>query len=246
MKLTEEVYLVGSGKFGFELSNDFDCHVFLLDGGGEAALIDAGVGLEVEQILNNIRATGMPTKRITKVILTHAHADHMGGASQLRAAFGAEVYAPWEAAPWIRAGDEKAVSLELARRAGYYPEDYRLQGCEVDVQVRDGARIRIGDLELVAIETPGHSRGHCSYFVQGRKRNLLFAGDHVFYGGAIIVQNIPDCSIQEYAASVFKLEGLGVNALLCGHMTLPLRNGQKHIDQAIAAFRGLMVPKNLL
>jgi glyoxylase-like metal-dependent hydrolase (beta-lactamase superfamily II) len=106
--------------------------------------------------------------------------------------------------------------------------------------------VRVGDLELVAIETPGHCRGHFSYFVQGYKRKLLFAGDLVFFGGAVILQNIPDCSIQEYADSVCKLEGLGVNALLCGHMTLPLRSGQKHIDQAIAAFRGLMVPKNLL
>lgn len=37
MKLTENVYLVGSGRLGFELSNDFDCHVFLVDGGSQAA-----------------------------------------------------------------------------------------------------------------------------------------------------------------------------------------------------------------
>ena len=246
MKLTEEVHLVGSGKLGFELSNDFDCHVFLLDGGSEAALIDTGVGLEVDKILENIRDSGVPPKRITKIILTHAHSDHMGGASQLRAAFDAQVYAPWESAPWIRSGDEKAVSLELAKRAGYYPEDYHLQGCAVDVELRDHDKIQVGDLEMVAIETPGHSRGHFSYLVRGYKRRLFFAGDLVFFGGAVILQNIPDCSIQEYADSVCKLEGLGVNSLLCGHMTLPLRNGQRHIDQAIASFRGLMVPKNLL
>lgn len=246
MKLTDQVYLVGSGKFGFELSNDFDCHVFLLDGGSEAALIDAGVGLEVGTVLENIRATGVAPSRIRKIILTHAHADHMGGAGQLRAALDAQVLAPWEAAPWIRAADEQAVSLELAKRAGYYPEDYRLQGSEVDVELREGDLIPVGDLELRVIETPGHCRGHCSYFVQTPTRTLFFGGDLVFYGGTIILQNIPDCSIQEYANSLFKLEGLGVNALLCGHMTLPLRNGQRHIDLAIQAFKGLMVPKNLL
>lgn len=245
MQLTPQVHLVGSGRLGFELSNDFDCHVFLLDGGSEAALIDSGVGLETELILEHIRATGLE-KKITKLILTHAHADHMGGAGQLRAALDAQVIAPAEAANWIRAADEKAVSLELAKRAGAYPKDYRLQGSEVDMEVREGDTIRVGDLELQVLETPGHSRGHCSYIVQTETRRLLFGGDLVFFNGAVILQNIHDCSIQDYAASMEKLDGANINALLSGHWVLPLRNGQKHIDMAIQAFRGLMVPKNLL
>lgn len=245
MKLLDQVYLVGSGRLGFELSNDFDCHVFLLDGGSEAALIDAGVGLDVDLLLANIRATGL-ARKVNKIILTHAHSDHMGGAGQLRAALDAQVYAPWEAAPWVRSADERAVSLELAKRAGYYPEDYRLKGSEVDAEVREGDMIHVGDLELRVIETPGHCRGHCSYLVRTPERTLFFGGDLVFFNGSVVLQNIPDCSIQDYANSVEKLDGLGVNALLCGHMTLPLRNGQRHIDLAIQAFRGLMVPKNLL
>ncbi len=245
MQLTPNVHLVGSGRLGFELSNDFDCHVFLLDGGSEAALIDAGVGLGTDMILENIRATGL-TKKITKIILTHAHSDHMGGAGQLRAALDAQVYAPAEAADWVRSADEKAVSLELAKRAGYYPQDYRLQPSPVDAELREGNTIRVGDLELRVLETPGHCRGHCSYIVEKAERKLLFGGDLVFFNGAVILQNIPDCSIQDYASSVEKLDGANINALLCGHMVLPLRSGQKHIDMAIEAFRGLMVPKNLL
>ena len=245
MQLLHQVHLVGSGRLGFELSNDFDCHVFLLDGGSEAALIDSGVGLDTELILENIRATGLANK-ITKIILTHAHADHMGGAGQLRAALDAQVIAPAEAANWIRSADEAAVSLELAKRAGYYPEDYRLQGSQVDVEVREGDTLRVGALELRVLETPGHCRGHCSYIAQTETRKILFGGDLVFFNGAVILQNIPDCSIQDYATSVEKLDDAHINALLSGHWVLPLRNGQKHIDMALQAFRGLMVPKNLL
>lgn len=207
--------------------------------------IDAGVGLDIELILENIRATGLENK-VRKLILTHAHSDHMGGAGQLRAALDLEVYAPAKAADWIRSADEAAVSLELAKRAGYYPQDYRLQGCAVDVELHEGDTIRIGDLELNVLETPGHCRGHCSYVTQTETRKLLFGGDLVFFNGSVILQNIPDCSIQDYATSVEKLDGANINALLCGHMTLPLKNGQRHIDMAIEAFRGLMVPKNLL
>jgi glyoxylase-like metal-dependent hydrolase (beta-lactamase superfamily II) len=245
MKLTERVHLVGSGRLGFELSNPFDCHVFLLDGGNEAALIDAGVGLDVELILENIRAAGL-TSNVTKIILTHAHADHMGGAGQLRSALDAQVYVPAQAAPWVRAGDETAVSLELAKRAGYYPQDYHLDPSPVDTELYEGDTIRVGDLELQVLETPGHCRGHCSYIVKTETRTLLFGGDLVFFNGTIILQNIPDCSIQAYAASVEKLSGLNINSLLCGHMTLPLHDGQRHVDMALEAFRGLMVPKNLL
>src|ERR671925_452207 len=98
MQLTEEVHLVGSGQFGFEISNDFDCHVFLLDGVSEAALIDCGAGIDVGKILENVRATRIPLNKITKLIITHGHADHSGGAAQLRAALDTQVYAPWEAA----------------------------------------------------------------------------------------------------------------------------------------------------
>lgn len=245
MQLTPEVHLVGSGRLGFEISNDYDCHVFLLDGGSEAALIDSGVGLETSLILEHIHATGLANK-VTKIILTHAHSDHMGGAGELRSALDAQVYAPAEAADWVRAADEKAVSLELAKRAGAYPADYRLKPSEVDVELRENDTIRVGDLQLRVLETPGHSRGHCSYVAQTETRKLLFGGDLVFFNGAVILQNIPDCSIQDYAASMEKLDGMNINALLSGHWVLPLRNGQKHIDMAIQAFRGLMVPKNLL
>jgi hydroxyacylglutathione hydrolase len=56
MRLTPEVHLVGSGDSGFGLTDPFDCHVYLLDGGSEAALVDAGIGTGVDEILANARA----------------------------------------------------------------------------------------------------------------------------------------------------------------------------------------------
>ena len=53
MQLTTRVHVVGSGWLGFGLSHDLDCHVYLVNGLTEMALIDAGVGLEVERIVAN-------------------------------------------------------------------------------------------------------------------------------------------------------------------------------------------------
>lgn len=45
MRLTPEVYLVGGGNFGFNLSDAFDSHVYIVDGGSELAMIDTGTGM---------------------------------------------------------------------------------------------------------------------------------------------------------------------------------------------------------
>ena len=95
MRLTPRVHLVGSGATGADLSNPYDCHVYLVDGGGPLALIDAGVGLEPELILANVRAAGFDPAAIETIALTHAHADHGGGAGPLHELTGAEVLAPW-------------------------------------------------------------------------------------------------------------------------------------------------------
>ncbi|RLI23150.1 hypothetical protein DRO57_09100, partial [Candidatus Bathyarchaeota archaeon] len=53
MKIFSRIYMVGSGEFG--LSNEMDCHVYLVDCGRELTLVDTGVGLETDMMLRNIR-----------------------------------------------------------------------------------------------------------------------------------------------------------------------------------------------
>ena len=45
MKLTNDLHVVGGGRFGFGLSGILDCHVYVVNGGSELALIDPGLGL---------------------------------------------------------------------------------------------------------------------------------------------------------------------------------------------------------
>src|SRR5215471_5549245 len=117
MKIAERIHLVGSGQLGFSLTDDFDCHVYLLDGGDEYALIDAGGGREPDEILARIEADGLDLRRVRKVLLTHAHADHAAGAAALRERLALEVLASPTVAGYVREGDERAISLDVARRA---------------------------------------------------------------------------------------------------------------------------------
>ena len=249
MRLTRDVALGGGGDSGFNISAPLDCHVYLLDGGDELALVDAGVGHRTGNtglILDNIRADGYDPARISKLLLTHYHADHAGGAAEINAELGVPVHGSPLTARALVTGDEAAISLDFAKASGFYPEDYVFQPCSATGDLVEGESFKVGRLTVTPYDTPGHCRGHMSLLVESAERRYLIGGDLVFWGGTIVAQNIPDCSIQEYSASTQKMEGIEFDALLPGHFAISLGNGKRHIDRAAAAFRKLMIPRNAI
>lgn len=249
MRITDEVYLVGGGvSSAFGLTNDPDGHIYLINGGEELALVDCGMaqGNSLDRIEANIRENGLDPTRLRYLLLTHYHMDHAGGAARACERFGVEVVAPRDAAEALRTGDERAVSLDFAKQAGFYPVDYTFEPVEVDREVVEGDRFRVGALEVDVFETPGHCNGHVSYRLHGRNRRYLFAGDVVFHSGRIVLQNIHDCSIQKSADSVAKLAEVEFEAFLPGHMAIALNNGRRHVEMANEAFQQLFVPENLM
>jgi glyoxylase-like metal-dependent hydrolase (beta-lactamase superfamily II) len=246
MRLTEDVHLVGGGDYGFNLTHRLDCHTYLVDGGGELALIDAGFGPGTDEILQLIRDDGFDPANIGTIVITHYHADHVGGAAALKRATGAKVWAGVEAAPFIRVADGDQIGLNWAKQFGFYPADYEWERCEVDGEFTDGTRIPVGELELELVATPGHCMGHYCVRMVGRDRTYMFSSDGVFWGGAIILQNVKDSNVQEYAASCNKLVELEWDALLPGHHMISLRNGHRHAETAANEFNRIGLPKDLL
>lgn len=247
MRLTPNVHLVASGGGGLAITDEFDCHVYLVESDGEAALIDAGIGAASDRILENVRAAGVDPKAVRHLLLTHAHPDHSGGASGLleRLAW-LEVAASPSVARWVRAADENAMSVEMGKRAEFYPADFRFPACQVHRELAEGDVIRVGRLELRVIETPGHSAGHLAFIGRADGATLCFGGDLVFFGGRISLVNNWDCVIQDYAASAGKLGGAGIDALLPGHGTVSLSAGQRHVDAARRRFEQGFVPPSIV
>jgi glyoxylase-like metal-dependent hydrolase (beta-lactamase superfamily II) len=246
VRLTTDVYLIGGGSFAFDMSSPFDCHIYAVRSGDEIALIDVGTGLERESILANMKEDGLDSNAISKIFVTHYHTDHAGGLAAWREMTGARVYASVGSTPAIASGDAKAIGLEAAQRGGFYPADYVFHPCPVDVQLEGGETLQIGNLTITPHHSPGHCDGHMVYQLTGSDRSDLFSGDCLFHGGTIILQNIPDCNIPEYAATMERLSTLRFDGLLPGHLSISLRNGKRHVDTAANAFRSLGLPRQAI
>ncbi|GAA4690767.1 MBL fold metallo-hydrolase [Phytohabitans rumicis] len=238
MRLTEHVSLVGSGAAGFDLTDPLDCHVYLVRGERAAALIDAGAGRDPDAILRN--AAAVPAY----LLLTHGHADHAGGAAELaRRLPGLRVLAGPPADAWIAAGDERMISLDRARAGGTYPAGYTFPACPSVRPIADGTSIDLGGVTLRAIATPGHADGHTCYLLETAGHRALFTGDSVFTGGRVSLQNLHDCRIPEYAASLERLALLDVDALFPGHHEVSLARAHRHLAAARDVLaRGLFPP----
>jgi glyoxylase-like metal-dependent hydrolase (beta-lactamase superfamily II) len=248
VRLTPEIALVGGGRFGFDLTSPLDCHVYLIDGGSDLALVDAGAGAtadSTDRLLETITADGYDPGQIRRLLITHYHADHLGGAAELRDRLGCSVHGSPLTARTLAAGDEEQISLPGAKAAGFYPADYVFRACPCAGDLVEGEAFTVGRLRITPYDTPGHADGHVSLLVEGGERSYLVQGDLVFHGGTILLQNTHDCSIQQYAASVAKLAALEFDAFLPGHQGISLREGKRHIEAAHAVFSRLGVPRNL-
>jgi hydroxyacylglutathione hydrolase len=243
MRLTEHIHIVASGMYGFDLTHPSDCHVYLIDGGTELALIDAGAGIGTTSLLTRLRATGRPLDRVRKLFVTHAHADHAGGAGPLHRSLGLDVLASPEVAAILRAGDEHGAGVDIGKKQGTYDRSYRYEPTPIAGELHGGDRVAVGEVDVEVIETPGHSAGHLAFLIRTPERADLFTGDTLFHGGEIILQNTWDCDLRAHLESLRRLGQYRFDGLFPGHASFSVNRGRRHLDVALAALdRGGIPP----
>lgn len=241
MRISDSVYLAGSEQFG--LSHPLDCNCYLVDGGSELALVDAGLGLGVDDICSNVTRMGFSLERLRHVFITHSHNGHWGGADALRSRTGAMIWAHEDAAP-LMADISRDPGIQTNLRFGRYPPGYTPRACVVDSVFRDGDRLRVGNLELQVIHTKGHTADSCCLLVDSANQRSIFTADTVFYGGKLGILNLEGCVLADYRKDIHKLAGLGVDQLFPGHGVFVLRRGQRHLDRAIHKLSDFVLPES--
>jgi glyoxylase-like metal-dependent hydrolase (beta-lactamase superfamily II) len=123
----------------------------------------------VEAVLAAAREGGWS---ITHVLETHAHADHLSAAPQIKAASGAKV------GIGAQIGEVQGIFATL-----FNAPDVSGNGAEFDLLFADGERFKVGELEFEVLHTPGHTPACVSY----RVGDAVFVGDTLFmpdYGTA--------------------------------------------------------------
>jgi glyoxylase-like metal-dependent hydrolase (beta-lactamase superfamily II) len=245
VKLTEHIELFGSGQMGFNLTNPLDCNVYLIHDGDDAVIVDAGAGVDIEPILGQIDQFSIPRDSIRRLLLTHAHPDHAGGARALHDALGVGVYASPLVASYVRNGDEGLASFDRLCGPGGYPDDYTFAPCPVAGELREGDRITIGRLAIEVVETPGHCGGHLSFALHRPDGIDLFSGDAIFTRGRILLQNIWDCSVADSCESVERLASVRPDGLFPGHGTVSIERGWIHIYSAMESIGSMLPPPQL-
>ena len=241
MQIDERIYAVGSGWAGCNLTNHYDCDIYLVDCGEKLAMIDAGAGIAVEQVEKLIHFHGFSMRDIEFILLTHTHGDHAGGAKKLQSLTGAELLAHPDSAGYLKSGDQKKMSVDIAVERGLYPPGFTVEPCEAR-PFKDGETIQVGQVSFTAIDTPGHCSGHNSYLAATPKKRYLFSGDSVFLGGKISLQNLWDCSLEAYAGTARRLNEQEFDALMPSHFGIDLSEGKIHTRRAEEIFNQLGVP----
>jgi len=145
-----------------------NCSVFGDESTGEALVIDPGD--EIERVLAIARRHGL---RITMIVVTHAHIDHIGGAKKLRDLTGAPVH--------MNANDAELYET-LDMQAAWIGMRYLPERGAIDVPLNDGDRLAIGGATGTVLHTPGHTQGSVSLYFPMADEKKLFAGDTLFQG----------------------------------------------------------------
>lgn len=244
MRIMTSVYLVGSGHIG--LSHPFDCHIYLIDGGGELALVDSGAGVDVDLVLSNIEKHGFKPERIEKVIITHHHVDHSGGCKRIKDITSARLYIHQDGAEFVEEGNEEKMGLAVAKKSGLYPPGYTFTPFKVDCMIEDSQVIPVGKLKLKAFHIAGHSRDSTCFYMDDGSCRMLFSGDVVLFDGKIGLLNRPGSSLETYRQNFPKLACLDIDALLPGHGVFVIKGGRQHIEKAFLALEKAFPPPNFI
>jgi len=157
--------------------------------GRRRLLLDAGQGVEsYDDLLGHALAQLCDGAELDRIVVTHAHPDHIDGVERVRARHGR---LPLVKMPPAAGGDH---------------------GFDVDA-IGDAGVVEVEGATLEAIWTPGHARDHLCFLL--REEKALFSGDLVLGAGTAVIP--PDGDLGDYLDSLRRLQSLDIERIFPAH-----------------------------
>ncbi|MEQ1717287.1 MAG: MBL fold metallo-hydrolase [Hyphomicrobium sp.] len=184
-----------AGPFTFKGTNTY------LVGSTSLAVIDPGPD-DAGHLAAILKAAGQ--RRITHILSTHAHRDHVDGVAALKDTTGATVCG------FARDPEAGRITLQSTPSGSYFV-DYDFVP---DRALAGGDVVQGSDWALTAIHTPGHAPDHLVFALEGR--DVVFSGDHVMAWNTSVVAP-PEGRMADYIASLEILLDRTDSVFLPGH-----------------------------
>lgn len=175
-------------------------------------LLDSGFAETVPLIRRNVARLGFRLEDIKILINSQAHYDHAGGLAQLKQETGAQLAASEADAELLAAGGKG--DFHFGDRLSYEP-------VKADRTLRDGDRVRLGGVTMVAHLTPGHTKGCTTWTMrvrEGRRAyDVVFVGSTTVPGYKLVGNPNYPYIVSDYAHTFLVMKHLPCDVFLASH-----------------------------
>lgn len=157
-------------------------------------LINTGLASSLSQIKANIQALGFSLADVKILLTTQAHYDHAGAMAAIKKLTGAKMLVDEKDAGVLADGGSSDYALG-GNGSTYEP-------VKADRLLRDGDSIKLGDMQLVLLHHPGHTKGSCSFLFDVKDENRSYR---------VLIANMPTIVTEKKFSQISSYPGIATD-----------------------------------
>jgi metallo-beta-lactamase class B len=180
-----------AGNLYYVGTYDLACYLITTPEGN--ILINTGLEGSVPMIRANVEALGFDFFNIKILLNTQAHFDHVGGMAEIKKLTGAQMMIHENDAQVLADGGKSDFVMGGERGTTFAP-------VKADRLLHNGDTVRLGDMKVVALHHPGHTKGSTSFLFDAKDKDCTWR---------VLVANIPTILLQTQLRGMPNYPGVG-------------------------------------